>query len=199
MDAHAWDERYAELPDMWGTAANRSIVELVGDRTPGLAVDLACGDGRHAAWLASLGWTVQAVDFSPVAIEHARQRPETEHDRISWTVGDAVDWAPDEPVDLVVVAYLHLAELADILLRAMTWLRPDGELVYVGHARENLAHGVGGPTDPSVLPDVTELAHGLTQARIRRLQHLDRETANGVAIDIVAAASPWPRHPTRQD
>lgn len=199
MDAHAWDERYADQPNLWGTSANQSIVELVGDRTPGVAVDLACGDGRHASWLAGLGWTVQAVDFSPVAIEQARKRPNTEHDRISWIVGDAADWAPSEPVDLVVVAYLHLVELPEILERALTWVEPDGEVVYVGHAKENLSYGVGGPSDPSVLPDVEYLASGLTRARIRHLQHFERLTDNGVAVDLVVAASPWPRWATRRD
>lgn len=193
MQAQDWDDRYAAAPMMWGAEPNRTVVAEVETLPPGRAVDLACGDGRHAAWLAGRGWRVQAVDFSATAIEQARGRPETDHDRIEWVVGDALGWSPSAPVDLVVVAYLHLPALADVLRSAVGWLAPGGRLVYVGHARENLAYGVGGPSDPAVLPDVASLADALRGAYVRALQHIERETGAGTAIDIMAVASPWQR------
>lgn len=194
MDAQAWDERYAAEPEMWGPA-NATVVEAVERLSPGTAVDLGCGDGRHAAWLSQHGWRVQAVDFSEVAVAQARARPDADHARIEWLVGDAETWQPHAPVDLVLVAYLHLPRLTTVLRTARTWLAAHGALFYLGHARENLDHGVGGPPDPDVLPTAEQLAAALDGSRVRRLAHVDRETADGTAVDIVAMASPWPSAP----
>ena len=160
MDASAWNARYLAQPDAWGTTpAARIVAEVTAAEDAGLgvgtAVDLACGDGRHARWLAAHGWRVQAVDFSEVAIEQARAKDSDEgrSGSVDWVVGDARTWSPAEPVDLVVVGFLHLdlPELDAVLRDAGTWLRPGGHLVYLGHAAENLRRGVGGPQDPAVL------------------------------------------------
>lgn len=44
------------------------LVAVLADLAPGRAMDLACGSGRHARWLADQGWTVTAVDHEPVEI-----------------------------------------------------------------------------------------------------------------------------------
>src|ERR1017187_10069070 len=56
---------------------------------------------------------------------------------------------PGAIFDLVLVAYLHLAD--DVLRRACHWLAPGGALVVVGHALRNLTEGVGGPSDARLL------------------------------------------------
>ncbi|MEJ7756455.1 MAG: class I SAM-dependent methyltransferase [Nocardioidaceae bacterium] len=189
MDAKHWDLKYAAMPGMWGATANATVVTELTDRTPGVAVDIACGDGRNAVWLAERGWDVAAVDFSPVAIGQARARSGA--DAVAWEVGDALVWSPGRPVDLVLITYLHVPGLAAILSRAMGWLAPGGEVLYLGHALENLEHGTGGPSDPDVLPDVGQLATALSGARIRRFEHVDRPTDNGTAVDLLVAVSGW--------
>ena len=68
-----WDERYRQ-----GETADASphplVVDLVSKLKPGRALDVACGLGRHALWLAGRGWKVTAVDSSRVAIEVQRRR-----------------------------------------------------------------------------------------------------------------------------
>ncbi|MDO9379150.1 MAG: methyltransferase domain-containing protein [Nocardioidaceae bacterium] len=192
MDADDWDARYAEAPDLWGSGPNSLVTDLVGGLAPGRAVDLACGDGRHTAWLSSLGWQVEGVDFSPEAVRQASRRPGTDLTRAAFTVGDATTYSPSRGLDLVLVAYLHLPDLGALLARAAGWLAPGGRLVYLGHARENLAHGVGGPSDASVLPTVEALASGLSNVRVLDLRHVERETPRGTAVDVLAVAEPWP-------
>jgi SAM-dependent methyltransferase len=69
----SWDERYAG--GKYSTAEpHRLLIELAGKLPPGKALDLACGTGRHAIFLAEKGWNVIAVDNSQVGIEIARQR-----------------------------------------------------------------------------------------------------------------------------
>ncbi len=147
MDASAWDARYAEAPLVWSAGPNQFVATLES-LPPGRALDLACGEGRNAIWLASLGWHVTAVDFSPVAIEKARALS----DAVEWVVADALTWT-GSGYDLAVLAYLQLP--ADERRRAVrnAWdsLAPGGRLFVVAHDSTNLTDGTGGPQDASVL------------------------------------------------
>lgn len=68
-----WDERYAggKYP---AAEPHRLLISLVEKLAPGKALDLACGAGRHAVFLAEKGWRVTAVDNSAVGLEIARKR-----------------------------------------------------------------------------------------------------------------------------
>src|SRR6516225_11199211 len=63
-----WDKRYRE-GDHLHDEPHPLITRLVPSLKPGRALDIACGPGRHAIWLAERGWTVTAVDSSRVAIQ----------------------------------------------------------------------------------------------------------------------------------
>ena len=145
MRAEDWDERYAER-QQWSSEPNALIAELLAGLPPGQAVDLAAGEGRHALWLAGLGWQVTAVDFSAVGLGRGAAQHGAE--RVTWVTADVTTWtAPPASTDLVVVAYLHLPEpdTVDVLTRAVGWLRPGGRLLVLGHDVGNIACGVGGP------------------------------------------------------
>ncbi|HLU32183.1 MAG TPA: class I SAM-dependent methyltransferase, partial [Acidimicrobiia bacterium] len=72
-EAERWDERYREAPLSWPAEPNEFVEEELAGLEPGTAVDLACGEGRNAVWLAERGWQVTGVDFSSVAIDRARR------------------------------------------------------------------------------------------------------------------------------
>ncbi|MFL0578797.1 class I SAM-dependent methyltransferase [Dietzia sp. 179-F 9C3 NHS] len=202
MDASDWNARYLAQPDAWGTTpAARIVAEVTNAEDHGLAVgtaiDLACGDGRHARWLAAHGWDVTAVDFSEVAIEQARAKDSDEgrSGHVDWVVGDATTWSPAEQVDLVVIGFLHLDPdaLTRVISEAGRWLRPGGHLVYLGHAPENLARGVGGPQDPTVLPTVADLARGAADLEVVSLRHDLRPAGQATAVDVLLHARNWER------
>lgn len=195
MDSTGWDERYASVEHPWGSAAPGALMSRCAALRPGRAIDLACGDGRTARYLAESGWEVQAVDFSPVAIEVASSADDS--DGISYTVGDARQWQPDRPTDLVVISFLHLPvdELVAVIATAGTWLRPGGHLLYLGHALENFVYGVGGPADPAILPGVADLARASQGMRVVELTHLLRQHGGRQAIDILLHTEPWDRDP----
>src|SRR3954454_12535559 len=158
MRATEWDRRYAEQ-QQWSSGPNSLVAELLGGLPPGDAVDLAAGEGRHALWLAGLGWRLTAVDFSGTGLARGRAQPGA--DRVTWVTADVTTWSAEPAsLDLVLVAYLHLPRDAtvEVLTRAVGWLRPGGRLLVLGHDVENIAAGVGGPQEEAILHSVDRLA-----------------------------------------
>jgi SAM-dependent methyltransferase len=185
MRAGDWDERYAEK-QQWSVEPNRLIATLLADVPAGDAVDLAAGEGRHALWLAGLGWRVTAVDFSDVGLARGRAQPGA--DAVTWVVADVRTWtAPPASLDLVLVAYLHLAqdETVGLLTRAVGWLRPGGRLLVLGHDVENLTAGVGGPPDPEILHSVERLEPVAALLAVDRFEQVRRDTPAGTALDTL--------------
>ncbi len=192
-----WDERYAASHQVWSASPNAEVERIIGGWTPdragqdrrgGRALDLGAGEGRHAVWLASLGWRVTAVDFSAVGLGKGEAEASRRGHRVDWVVADARSWQPPEGrlFDLVLVAYLHLPE--DVLSRASRWLAPGGALVIVGHALRNLTEGVGGPSDASLLHTLEDLRAASAGLEVERCEEIVRSTEGGDAIDAVLVA-----------
>ena len=151
-----WDARYAESERVWSGNPNPHLVEHVADLLPGDALDVGCGEGADAVWLATKGWRVTALDVSQVALErtagHARDAG----------VGDRVtplhlDLIGGEPVPgeyaLVSSQFMHPPpELVDELFgRLGAVVRQGGALLVVGHHPQDLATGVREPHGPDLL------------------------------------------------
>jgi SAM-dependent methyltransferase len=185
-DAAHWDQRYDETDRLWSAEPNPTVEAVVRPMHPGRALDLGAGEGRHAAWLATRGWHVTAVDFSAVGIDRGRHAvPDLD---VEWVVDDVRTWQPpaDVTFDLVLVAYLHLSD--DVLGRVRSWLAPGGLLVVVGHALRNLTEGVGGPQDPRLLHTEGQLAAAAEGLSVQRLHEVLRPTQDGDAIDLLLVA-----------
>ncbi|MPZ73821.1 MAG: methyltransferase domain-containing protein [Nitriliruptorales bacterium] len=178
MDAADWNHRYDEGV-AWSDEPNARFTGIVSDLPPGRALDLACGQGRNAVWLAQQGWTVTAVDFSSSALVRARDLAAARGVDVTWLEADVVRWQPPLVVyDLVAVLYLHLAPAVRVrvLRHAAAALVPGGTLVVLGHDVRNLEEGHGGPDDPSIL---------LTpSAVVRELGAVDVVTAETVARPV---------------
>jgi SAM-dependent methyltransferase len=165
MRASDWDERYRTSELVWGLAPNRWVEQEVTDLSPGNALDLACGEGRNAVWLARQGWRVVALDFSAVAVTKGKALEAHELDKpsIAWVVADATTFVAAETVDLALLCYLQLVavERRAAVRRAAEALAPGGTLLVVGHDSRNLADGTGGPQDASVLFTAADVAADL--------------------------------------
>ena len=137
--AEAWEFRYAEQPQRWSGNPNATLVDVVGGLVPGRAVDLGCGEGADAIWLARQGWTVLGVDISPTAVSRAHGAAvEAGIDgRASFEAHDLSTWEPDGEVDLVTASFFHSREelaRADILRRVTAHVAPGGHVAIVSHA-----------------------------------------------------------------
>ncbi len=192
MDAEDWNEKYAGADLVWGAPANAVVMEFATSLPTGRALDLACGEGRNALWLATRGWQVTAVDFSSVALEKgaraAAPLPRSVRERLEWMHGDVTKIEFQQEYDLVLVVYLHLSpnQRPELLRRAAAALRPGGTLIALGHDAANISEGVGGPQDIEILYTPTELVDELGDAVIptvaeRRYRHTD----TGTAIDAL--------------
>jgi SAM-dependent methyltransferase len=138
MDSADWDRRYAGRELLWSSEPNRFLVQQAESLTPARALDLACGEGRNAMWLAQRGWQVTGVDFSAVGIEKARQLEDARGVHVEWVTADLLDYRPEpQGFDLVIVFYLQLpAEQRTPILRAAAGRRRRRRYVPARRARQ---------------------------------------------------------------
>jgi SAM-dependent methyltransferase len=145
-------------------------------------------DAWRCGWPA--GWDVEAIDFSAAGLRRGQENAPPGV-RVTWRVEDVLsaDLGTAE-FDLVLVLYLHLprTELVHVLARSAAAVRPGGQLLVLGHDRENLTRGVGGPQDPDVLYDPQPLGGAVPGWGISRLERIDRDADSGTAVDTLLFA-----------
>jgi SAM-dependent methyltransferase len=161
-----WDDRYSGHRHVWSGRPNPHLVGEAGELDPGRAVDVGCGEGADAIWLARQGWEVTGADVSPVGLERAARNAaeagEAIAGRITWRRLDlfSEEWAALGPVDLVSSQYLHLPP--DVRGRSVRRLAdavaPDGDLLLAAHHPSDLAIPGLRPHMPELFCTAEELA-----------------------------------------
>jgi SAM-dependent methyltransferase len=134
MNQEFWDEHYSTAEKLWSHNPNPVLVAETSELPPGRALDLGCGEGADARWLAERGWQVTAIDISQVAIDRAVALGDS--DAITWVRGDPIaDPPPAASFDLVSMQYLHSIPRANPdAARAITnAVAPGGTLLVVSH------------------------------------------------------------------
>jgi thioredoxin reductase/SAM-dependent methyltransferase len=164
-----WDARYSESERVWSGEPNAELAREIEDLPPGRALDLGCGEGGDAVWLAGRGWHVTASDISRVALGRGRRHAVRAGvaDRVDWQWHDLSVSFPDGAYDLVSAQFLHsLGGLPreDILRRAAAAVAPGGVLLVTGHStgapwEEDSHPGVVLPSPEEVLAEL-RLAEG---------------------------------------
>ncbi len=195
MDRDDWNQRYGGAELVWTAEPNRFLVAETAGLPPGRALDVACGEGRNAVWLAERGWQVTGVDFSDVALEKARRLAASRGVDGEWLVVDLRDYEPPvRSFDLVLVFYLQVpAELRrPILRRAADAVADRGTFLLVAHDSDNLTAGHGGPRDAQVLYTAADVVADLEGSglEVERAERVERtvETPDGerIALDALA-------------
>jgi SAM-dependent methyltransferase len=192
VEREDWNRRHGEAGPLFGVDPNRFLVAEVDGLAPGRALDLACGAGRNAVWLAERGWTVTGVDFSDAALENARRLSAERGVEVEWVQADVREWTPPAAAyDLVAILYLQIPadERRVVHGRAAAAVASAGTLLVVGHDRENLVSGTGGPRDAGVLLDSEEVAAELDGLVIERAERVLRPVeGERDAIDMLVRA-----------
>lgn len=148
--ADFWEQRYAGSDKVWSGRANQALIDVAATLTPGRALDLGCGEGGDAVWLAQHGWEVMGVDISASAISRGRAAADAlglAPERIRFVAGDLESRMDSDPYDLVTACFLQspvALSRAQILRRAADQVSQDGHLLIVSHAApppwSNFAH-----------------------------------------------------------
>lgn len=179
-DARTWDAFYASSGNgapVWSGQPNGSLVVEVADLEPGTALDVGCGEGADAIWLARRGWKVTALDPSAVALERAVTAAISTETTVTWVHGGLLELADAlGTFDLVSVQYGVLpldteSTAIQLLCRAVA---PGGTLLVVHHELD-ITHAVHDSFDPAahVMPDDVS-AHLGADWRIETYERRDR-------------------------
>ena len=161
-----WDDRYSGERHVWSGRPNVHLVSATSDLTPGRAIDVGCGEGADAIWLARQGWTVTGADVSPVGLRRAAANAEAAGAeiaaQITWRQVDlfAEEWAPLDGHDLVSSQYLHLPPevRGQSVQRLADAVRPGGDLLLAAHHPSDLEIPGLRPNLPELFCTADELA-----------------------------------------
>jgi SAM-dependent methyltransferase len=152
MDAQLWDEKYGSSDQLFSGAPNGVLVTEVADLPPGHALDVGCGEGGDAQWLARRGWRVTAVDISRIALQRAATTGADLADRVTWTRADLTALPPPaDAFDLVSIQYFPLPhQPAHTALRGLlAAVAPGGTLLVASHDLADLPPGHERGVNPS--------------------------------------------------
>jgi SAM-dependent methyltransferase len=132
-----WDKRYKERDQLWSGQPNGALVTEVAGLTPGRVLDVGCGEGADAVWLARGGWDVTALEVSGVALERAAGHARDAGVDVRWVhAGLAEAMLPPASFDLVSAQYPALLRTPDAAAERalLAAVAPGGVLLLVHHA-----------------------------------------------------------------
>lgn len=180
-----WNRRYAEAEAMPRVAQvlyeNRHLLPATGE-----ALDLACGLGGNALFLAEAGLRVQAWDISSVAIEALQSRASADDLPLQATVRDVSAQPPAaSSFDVIVVSRFLMRDLAPALCAA---LRPGGLLFYQTFVQDKVSPQ--GPSNPDFLLAENELLSLFAplQTRVYREEGTLGDTTQGLRNEALLVA-----------
>lgn len=128
-DRRRWDEKYASRSIARPQAPSSVIEQFLERLPPGRALDVACGNGGFAVWLAQRGWSVVGVDLSMVALEQARQLADELQVSVVWMAADLDDFVP-EPGGYDLITVFRYLDRDRLPQRLIAGLKPGGWLIY---------------------------------------------------------------------
>jgi SAM-dependent methyltransferase len=172
-DEQWWEERYAHGHAEWSGRPNDVLVAETADLRPGTALDVGCGTGGDAIWLAEQGWQVTAVDLSRTALARAAAAAAERGvaERTTWQYADVTSWVPAERAfDLVTTAFLHVpGGVRDaVVARLAAAVAPGGTLLVTQHDPADL-HTIRHGQDPDLFATGQQLAAALPEGEFEVL------------------------------
>lgn len=177
-----WDERYSQSGYVYGTEPNEFLAEAAARIPPGPVLSLGEGEGRNAAYLASLGHRVTAVDQSEVGLAKAQ--------RLAAERGLTIETVPADLADFpiqsgawagIVSIFCHLPRRIRVPLYSavVRGLQPGGVFVLEAYTPQQIGRGTGGPQDPDMLVSLTDLTAELAGLDFIHARELERDVREG--------------------
>jgi SAM-dependent methyltransferase len=171
MDSNVWNEAYesGDAPQ----EVDPILVEAIAGLAPGTALDLGCGAGANAVYLAERGWEVLGIDFAPDGVRMAIELAEAREVAAEFLVADTTTWEPPHEFDLVIVMYALPGGDATraVLATALEALAPGGTLLAIDFARDSV--GDSSFFDPDELTTTAEIVEMLPGLEVERAENID--------------------------
>ena len=156
--AAMWDERYSDADRVWSGEPNGALVSEVAAMTPGSVLDVGCGEGADAVWLARQGWDVTALDVSGVALDRGRRAAAEAGVDVRWLLSGLLGAdLPEAGFDLVSAQYPAILRSPhhDAERALLSSVAPGGTLLFVHHSTFGSPSPGEDPAD-----DATHSPHG---------------------------------------
>lgn len=197
-DLDRWNERFSSKDYLFGTAPNAFLARQRHRLRPGqTALAIADGEGRNGVWLAEQGLDVLSIDFSPVALQKARDLAASRGVNLRTQQVDLEDWAWEpERFDVVAAIFIQFARpdlRAAIFQGIKRTLTPGGLLLLQGYRPEQLRYGTGGPPHAENMYTAAILRTAFAGFEILHLEEHDSVISEGrghhgmsALVDLVA-------------
>ena len=182
MDANYWNDRFSAAEYRYGEAANEFVASVAQQIPPGPVLCLAEGEGRNAAFLATQGHPVTAVDQSEVGLAKARKLAALRGAKITTVTADLQEyWIAPGAWSGIVATFAHLPpELRRrVHADAVRGLRPGGVFVLEAYTPAQLAFDTGGPKSLELLMTLDALRAELKGLDLLIARELEREIVEG--------------------
>lgn len=167
-----WNTRYAGTDFIYGTEPNQFLKYELSKISPGKILFLGEGEGRNAVYAATLGWDVDAVDFSAAGKVKAEILAAEKGVKINYFVDDLSTYTPKQNYyNAVVLIYLHLEEKLreKVHQNAMTSLKPGGKIIFEAFEKEQLKNNSGGPKSIELLYSLQDIVEDFIDLDFEKL------------------------------
>lgn len=160
MNPDFWNQRYSEETFAYGEEANAYVTAVAGQLPPGRALEIGCGQGRNAVFLAQRGMTVTGVDSSEIGLERGAELAARRHVDVEWMHADLNSFEPGHGCwEVIVSTFVHMPPdlRRDVHGKLVEALHPGGVLVLEAYTPAQLEYGTGGPPVLAMLVTLDDL------------------------------------------
>lgn len=177
-----WDQRYSSPEFVYGEKPNLFLADNLEQLATGSALCLAEGEGRNSVFLARNGFSVTAVDSSPVGLEKAKLLANKHRVELRTVVADLADYPiPHESVDSVVSIFCHIPRAIRKVVHksVVAGLKPGGTLILEAYTPKQLEYKTGGPPTAELMMTLDDLRKEFTGLTFLHAKELDRNVTEG--------------------
>ncbi len=159
-----WNDRFSKDEFVYGKEPNKFLKEEIKKIAPGKILFLGEGEGRNAVYAASLGWNVDAVDYSDAAKAKTEKLSLEKKVKVNYHVEDLFTYSPKQNYyDVVAVIYIHFdKDLRKILFSiAEDSLKSGGKIILEVFEKDQIKYSSGGPKETELLYSLEDIAENL--------------------------------------
>lgn len=167
-----WNNRYSENEFVYGTDANIFLKEELKKLPKGKILLLGEGEGRNAVFAATLGWEVDAVDYSEAGKRKAELLASKNNVTINYVVADILEYPlQNESYDAAALIFIHVNEETKSLLhqKVIDALKSKGKIIIEAFEKEQLKFSSGGPKDAELLYDLQSITEDFIDFEFEKL------------------------------